>query len=118
SSSAFSQNQLAGLLRDEFALGLTPPIKSIGMGGAYVGIDAPQSMNPAALSSVDYYEAMLWYGFYDLDHGPNAHRGRFDGLLKVPYLGGGARLMLDGMKSDGAASTLLPGNAAVEFDEI
>lgn len=113
-----AQNQLPGLLRDEYALGLTPPLKSAGMGGAYVGVDGPESMNPASLSSVDYYQGMLMYGFYDHDRGPTAHRGRADGVLPVPYLGGAARLMLDGFASDGADPTKLPGNAPVEYDSF
>ncbi|HPO08535.1 MAG TPA: hypothetical protein PLZ55_07690, partial [bacterium] len=48
-----AQLQLGGLMRDEYALGLTPTIKSAGMGGAYVGVEGTQSMNPAALSIVD-----------------------------------------------------------------
>ncbi len=112
----YSQIQIGGLLRDEFALGLTPPIKSAGMGGAYVAVDRTQSYNPAALSVVEQLEAGLTYGIYDLDEGPTTHRGRLDAIAPVPYLGGGARIMLDGFASDGEGETLLPGDLPVEFD--
>lgn len=113
---AFAQNQLPGLLRDEYALGLTPPLKSAGMGGAYVGVDRLQSMNPAALSGIDYFNITGAYSIYDHDDGPTGHRGRVDLTAPVPMLGGGARLMLDGLASDGMEETLLPGNAPVEYD--
>ena len=112
--SAQAQNHLAGILRDEYALALTPPLKSLGMGGAYVGVDGPQSMNPASLSSVDWMEGTLSYGFYDSEAGPSAHRARLDGILPAPYIGGGARLMLDGVASEGHEATYL--NAPVGYD--
>jgi hypothetical protein len=113
-----AQNQLAGLLRDEFALGLTPTLKSAGMGGAYVGVDGPQSMNPAGLSSVDYFHIMGTYGYYDHDMGPSAHRGRLDAIAPVPMLGGAARIMLDGLDSESAEATRMPGNPPVEYDGV
>jgi len=109
-----AQLQLGGLMRDEYALGLTPTIKSAGMGGAYVGVEGTQSMNPAALSIVDYMEAALTYGNYDHDDGPMAHRGRLDATLPVPYIGGAARLMLDRVDSESDDMTLL--GAPIEFD--
>ena len=109
-----AQIQLSGLLRDEYALGLTPTIKSAGMGGAYVGIDDIRSMNPAALSGVDFYDAALTYGNYDHDDGPMAHRGRLDMTLPVPYIGGGARLMIDWLDSESEEMTQL--GAPVEYD--
>ncbi len=116
-----AQIQSAGILRDEYTLGLTPPIKSIGMGGAYVGVDDTMSMNPAALAGVDFREAMVMYGLYDHDMGPTAHRGRGSLITPVPYLGGAARLMLDGLITDGKGETLLsnPANGDpydIEFD--
>ncbi|RJP27473.1 MAG: hypothetical protein C4527_12810 [Candidatus Omnitrophota bacterium] len=111
-----AQIQTAGVLRDEYALGLTPPIKSLGMGGAYVGVDHTMSMNPASLSGVDFREAMLMYGLYDHDQGPTAHRGRGSLVTPVPYIGGVARLMLDGLASDGDGATKLAGNPDIEFD--
>ncbi len=117
---AEAQIQTGGILRDEYALGLTPPIKSIGMGGAYVGVDGTQSMNPASLAGVDFREGMLLYGLYDHDKGPTAHRGRGSLVSPVPYIGGGARLMLDGVITDGDGRTLLqdPGGnpLSAEFD--
>ncbi len=119
---SFAQIQAGAILRDEYALALTPTIKSMGMGGAYVGVDGTRSMNPASLSSINGYEGSLWYGFYDHDAGPEAHRGRLDGVLPVPYVGGGARLMLDGLISDGEGNTLLDspggGTFGIEFDAI
>ena len=109
-----AQLQLGGLMRDEYALGLTPTIKSAGMGGAYVGVEGTQSMNPAALSMVDCMEAVLTYGNYNHDDGPMAHRGRLDATLPVPYIGGAARLMLDHLESEDDEMTLL--GAPIEFD--
>lgn len=110
----YAQNQLGGLLRDEYALGLTPTIKSAGMGGAYVGVDGIASMNPAALSSVNYYDAALTYGFYDSEWGPPANRGRLDVLFPDPFLGGTNRIILDGMESDGYGNSKAP----FEYDEV
>ena len=45
SSAAFAQSELSGIVRDELALGLTPPVKSIGMVGAYLAVDGEQSMH-------------------------------------------------------------------------
>ncbi|MDX9755145.1 MAG: hypothetical protein RBU29_14365 [bacterium] len=113
---ALAQNQLAGLLRDELALGLTPTLKSAGMGGAYVGVDNPLSMNPASLSSVDFFQVMGTYGLYDSDDGPTAHRGRADFIYPVPYIGGNSRLMIDGLTSDGSDMSRL--GAPLEYDGL
>lgn len=119
---SYAQIQAGGILRDEYALALTPSIKSLGMGGAYVGIEGTMSMNPASLSSVEGWEGSLWYGFYDHNLGPEAHRGRLDLVHPVPYIGGTSRIMIDGFVSDGAGTTLLPDPAGVpmgiEFDSI
>ena len=113
--SASAQIQLGGLMRDELALGLTPTIKSAGMGGAYVGVDGPQSMNPASLSSMEGMQASLYGGFYDLGKGPSAYRGRADLILPAPIIGGYSRLMVDGLASDGKGNTNL---GTMEFDSV
>ena len=122
---AAGQIHIGGIMRDEYALGLTPTIKSAGMGGAYVGVDDVRSMNPAALGNVKQMEGTLGYRYYDHDQGPAAHRGRMDLVLPfpvpdmVPILGNSAfRLMLDGVLSEDAASTALPGSPEVEFDAV
>lgn len=127
---AVSQIQISGLLRDEYALGLTPTIKSAGMGGAYIGVDRVYSMNPAALGGMEGIEGTLTYGLYDHDYGPTAHRGRLDVAMHDPlsdYIADwfpalefvrttGMRLMVDGLISDGEGQTKLSDPAGNPFD--
>lgn len=124
---SYGQIHIGGLLRDEYALALTPTIKSAGMGGAYVGIDNNMSINPAALGGSTGLEGSLSYRFYDHDWGPAAHRGRMDAILPNPfpdlidlqaYQSLTLRLMLDGYMSDGAGATRLLENPEVEFDSF
>lgn len=112
---AVAQIHISGLLRDEYALGLTPTIKSAGMGGAYLGVDRVYSMNPAALGGIEQIEGTLNYGLYDSNDGPTAHRGRLDVTLHDPisdYISEwspilefmktmGTRVMVDGFVTDG-----------------
>ncbi len=116
---ASAQIHISGLLRDEYALGLTPTIKSAGMGGAYIGVDRNYSMNPAALGGIEQIEGTLTYGLYDHDYGPMAHRGRLDVAFHDPFSNyiaewfpalefvktTGVRLMVDGLASDGEGKT-------------
>jgi hypothetical protein len=95
-----AQNHLAGLLRDEYARGLTPSTRNAGMGGAYVAISGTQSMNPAALASLTGSELTVTYGNYDHDRGPRVNRGGLDLAMPSPIFGGVLRLMLDGFDSE------------------
>lgn len=128
---AMAQIHITGIMRDEYALGLTPTLKSMGMGGAYVGVDGIRSMNPASLGGVEGIQGTFGYGFYNHDNGPSAHRGRIDAIFPDPiskYLpipivkSGGWRLMVDGVISDGEGTTLLPDPAGnpmdIEFDSV
>ncbi len=128
---AMAQTHITGIMRDEYALGLTPTLKSMGMGGAYVGVDGVRSMNPAALGNVEGIQGTFGYGFYNHDNGPDGHRGRIDAifpdpittLVPIPFLQSGAwRVMIDGVISDGEAASLLTNPAGnpmdIEFDSI
>jgi len=117
----------AGIMRDEFALGLTPTIKSLGMGGAYVGVRGPRSMNPAALGGYERIEGSLTYGLYDHKDGPLGHRGRLDVVLPNPLPNliplkmletAVARFMVDGVVSDGNDPVRLPGNPVIDYDSV
>lgn len=128
---AIAQNHISALLRDEYALGLTPTIKSAGMGGAYLGVDRVSSMNPAALGGIEQIEGTLNYGLYDSNSGPTAHRGRLDVALHDPisdYIADwfpalgfmktmGTRIMVDGFATDGSAETRIGGMEA-EYDSV
>ncbi len=121
-----AQVQTAGIMRDEYALGLTPTLKSLGMGGAYVGVPGPRSMNPAALGGYDRIEGTLYYGILDHDAGPLAHRGRLDVVIPNPFRellplhffqSAVSRIMIDGVISDsGDEAVLTPGNPNIDFD--
>ncbi|MEW6236888.1 MAG: hypothetical protein AB1656_16010 [Candidatus Omnitrophota bacterium] len=113
----------AGVMRDEFALGLTPSIKSLGMGGAYLGLRGPRSMNPAALGGYERIEGTLTYGLYDHQDGPLGHRGRLDVVLPNPFPNliplemletAVARFMVDGVISDGNEPTRL--GSTIDYD--
>ncbi len=114
-SISFGQTELAAIMRDEYALGLTPTVRSAGMGGGYLGLDGIGSMNPAALSSVGRTVTGT-FSTYSHDAGPDAYRGRLDTTMTVPKLGGGARLMVDHIRSDGEDSTMILGGAPMEYD--
>lgn len=115
-SSAQAQLQVGGILRDEYAQGLTPNTTSAGMGGVFVALDRADSMNPASIASVENADVSLAYGMYDHDWGPDAARLRFSGTARLPWFDGAARILFDGLDSDGAGRTLLPGEADLEFD--
>ncbi len=104
--SAFSQ-EFAGLLRDEMALGLRPTAASAGMGGAYVGVAGPDSMNPAALGVMEGFLALFQYEHSEWDDAPEANELRGDVFLPVPYIGGTMRLMGEGYNSSGDDVTKL-----------
>jgi hypothetical protein len=114
-ATVFSQTELAAIMRDEYALALTPTVRSAGMGGGYLGLEGVQSMNPAALARAGN-DVTATYGYYSHDTGPDAHRGRIDGTLPVPKIGGAARLMLDSFSSDGAEPTRILGGAPMEYE--
>ena len=111
-AAVLAQTELGAIMRDEYALGLTPTVRSAGMGGAYLGLEGIQSMNPAALAHVGR-NVSATYGMYSHDMGPDAHRGRIDVTMDVPKIGGGARLMVDHFTSDGGDPTLIGG---MEYD--
>ncbi len=131
-----AQIQIGGIMRDEYSLGLTPSIKSAGMGGAYVAVDKNFSMNPAALGGIQGIEGTMSYGFYDHDAGPSGHRGKMDVAFKNPLASvvtewfpvleflntNGIRLMLDGVGSDGAGTSKLRDAAGnpmdIDFDSM
>ena len=120
-----AQIQIGGLLRDEYALGLTTSIKSAGMGGAYLGVDRVDSMNPAAIGGIEGIEGTLGYRAYDHDRGPTAHRGTLGVTFHDPvsdYVAGwfpwleflktGAnRVLVDGFITDGKENTRLSDGA-------
>jgi hypothetical protein len=110
----FGQTELAAIMRDEYALGLTPTARSAGMGGASLGLQGAGSMNPAALAWAGRSIAAT-YGSYSHDAGPDAQRGRLDATIQVPKIGGTARLMLDAVDSDGSDASLL-GGAPLEYE--
>lgn len=109
------QTELAAIMRDEFALGLSPTVRSAGMGGGYVAVEGVTSMNPAALARAGR-NVSVSYSMYSHDTGPDAQRGRVDGTLPVPGIGGAARLMVDHVASDGDAPTRIVGGAPMEYD--
>ncbi|MBE7560459.1 hypothetical protein HS125_16565 [bacterium] len=96
---ALSQ-EFAGLLRDEMALGLRPTAASAGMGGAYVGVAGPDSMNPAALGAMEGWQALFQYLHTGWDDAPDADNLRADLFVPVPRIGGTLRLMVEGYESD------------------
>ncbi|MDP6490569.1 MAG: hypothetical protein QGH42_11255 [Kiritimatiellia bacterium] len=114
-AAVLGQTELAAIMRDEYALGLTPTVRSAGMGGGYLGVEGVQSMNPAALARAGR-NVTATYGIYSHDTGPDAHRGRIDATLAAPKIGGAARLMLDHVSSDGADPTMIAGGAPMEYD--
>lgn len=109
------QTELAAIMRDEYALGLTPTVRSAGMGGAYIAVDGTFSMNPASLARASK-EVALTYGYYSQDEGPGADRGRVDFTMPVPGIGGTARLMLDHLNSDGRDPTLIGDGAPMSYN--
>ncbi len=114
-ATVFSQTELAAIMRDEYALALTPTVRSAGMGGGYLGLEGVQSMNPASLARAGR-DVTATYGYYRHDTGPDAHRGRIDATLPVPKIGGAARLMLDRFASDGSNPALIAGGAPMEYE--
>lgn len=99
--------QFGAILRDENALALTPTTRSWGMGGTYVGIDRPWSMNPASITSTEQMTGEITYGNWNQEDGPGAGSGRVDAWLPV-----GDRLVLRLMgyyyASDGSEDALGP----------
>jgi hypothetical protein len=112
-ATTFGQTELAAIMRDEYALGLTPTVRSAGMGGGYLGVEGIQSMNPAALARVGR-TVTATCSAYSHDTGPDAYRGRVDATLAAPKIGGAARLMLDHVTSDGDDPTA--SGAPIEYD--
>ncbi len=114
-AAVLGQTELAAIMRDEYALGLTPTVRSAGMGGGYIAVEGIGSMNPAALARVGR-TVTATYGMYDHDTGPDANRGRLDATLAAPKIGGAARLMVDHVSSDGADPTMIIGGGPMEYD--
>ncbi len=97
---AYGQDaQLAGPTRgNAIHLAYTPTVRSMGMGGASIGLEGPDSFNPAALGWLETGEIEITYGDHDFRKGPRAQYYRAD--VSYPVLGGGAQLKLYYMDSN------------------
>jgi len=104
---------LAGLLRDETALGLTPTTKNLGMGGAYVGVNDVMSMNPAALAFAQTSSLSLGGVTWNPKYGANVVGGRVDVVFPTP-LNSHTRIMAYRYETRGTGTVAGLGEMAYE----
>jgi len=91
--------QLAGPTRgNAIHLAYTPTVRSMGMGGASIGLEGPDSFNPASLGWLEAGKIEITYGDHDFRKGPHVSYYRAD--VSYPVLGGGAQLKLYYMDSN------------------
>ncbi len=106
--SVASGQEFAGLLRDETALGLKPTVENWGMGGAYVGMPGPSSMNPAALAFADASQVTVSTGHWNPDYGSNVNSVRLNAIVPVQQINGSVRLMGEWFATRDRDATMVP----------